>query len=869
MTATAQVHAAIRKHTEIPPESLDLALRELAKDRGFQLVYLTENVAALQTRGAIGDFTVDEALKKLLSDSRLEYKFVDDDTVSIFPKTNPTSALGGDRTRTSGSDQDSSGSASKRSTGGQFHLAQVDPGTSVGPSAVSGLAANAQQGANGADGISEIIVTAQKKSERLQDVPVPVTVLDADTLADSGKVLIKDYFSSIPGFSFQPSILGTSNYAIRGITTSGFTNPTVGVTVDDVPYGASTQGLNSGEVPDIDPGDLAQVEILRGPQGTLYGANSMGGLIKFVTKDPSTDAFSGRVETGASTVYNGAQPGYVLRASFNIPLTDTLAVRASAFTRQDPGYIDNPITGINGVNEAQNEGARLGALWRPSENFSLKLSALYQHSKTLGGSDSELMPGLGGLQTNDLKDSNGYDRTIQAYSATLDYKVHDIDLTSVTGYNIGRTFNTFDYTSFLGVCCTEPTSLQYFGVGVTGTKYANQFNLDKFTQELRAKTAIGPVELLIGGFYNHESAPGSDTIVYAENDVSSQVAGVLLRTLYTGPAAHFEEYAGFANLTYHVTERFDVQFGGRESQDKEVDTPQFSTGPYVPIIYGVTPLTFTSPQIEAKGNAFTYLVTPRFQISPDFMVYARAASGYRPGGANTPGLTAQGAPATFNPDKTQNYEIGAKADFLDHKLSIDTSVFYIDWKNLQLQLLTLCCGSAYAANGGAAKSEGVEFSVAARPLQGLSISAWLDYTNAVLKDDMPAHSSVFGLSGARLPLSSRVSGSVSAEQDFPVSKDLTAFVGGQVSYVGDRLGQFQGWSDPAQTMPLPRQRFPGYAKTDILFGIKDDPWKVSLYVNNLADKRGVLNAGATDLYNPNAVLYIVPRTIGLSAVRTF
>src|SRR5882757_6416272 len=108
MTATAQVHAAIRKHTEIPPESLDLALRELAKNRGFQLVYLTENVAALQTRGAIGDFTVDEALKKLLGDSRLEYKFVDDNTVSIFPKTNPTSALGGDRSRTPGSDENSS-----------------------------------------------------------------------------------------------------------------------------------------------------------------------------------------------------------------------------------------------------------------------------------------------------------------------------------------------------------------------------------------------------------------------------------------------------------------------------------------------------------------------------------------------------------------------------------------------------------------------------------------------------------------------------------------------------------------------------------------------------------------------------------------
>jgi len=157
---------------------------------------------------------------------------------------------------------------------------------------------------------------------------------------------MKDYFSSIPGLSLAPSILGGTNLAIRGITTSGFTNPTIGVLIDDAPFTAGTSNFNSGEVPDFDPGDLSRIEVLRGPQGTLYGANAMGGLIKYVTKAPSMETLSGRVEAGTTQVHNGAQPGFTIRGSINMPMGDTFAVRASAFRRQDPGYIDNPISGV-------------------------------------------------------------------------------------------------------------------------------------------------------------------------------------------------------------------------------------------------------------------------------------------------------------------------------------------------------------------------------------------------------------------------------------------------------------------------------------------------------------------------------------------
>src|SRR5262249_6048427 len=157
--------------------------------------------------------------------------------------------------------------------------------------------------------------------------------------------------------------------SLRGVTADAFGNPTVAVLVDDLPFTTST-GNDGNNIPDLDPGDLARIEVLRGPQGALYGANGMGGIIKYQTKEPSTEALSGRLEAGTSEVSHGSQTGYSLRAGANIPVTDTLAVRVSGFTRSDPGYIDNVVTHIDGVNEAHAAGGRFSALWRPSENFS-------------------------------------------------------------------------------------------------------------------------------------------------------------------------------------------------------------------------------------------------------------------------------------------------------------------------------------------------------------------------------------------------------------------------------------------------------------------------------------------------------------------
>ncbi|MEP7244765.1 MAG: TonB-dependent receptor plug domain-containing protein, partial [Gammaproteobacteria bacterium] len=288
-------------------------------------------------------------------------------------------------------------------------------GLALAPIGASAQEAAAGGPAGGNQGLEEVVVTAQKRLERLQDVPVPVTAVTAASLVEQNQTRAQDFFSSVPGVNLQFQN-NRSQLAIRGITTGPVTgNPVVGYTIDDVPYGSSAgiAGL-FGSAPDLDPAELERIEVLRGPQGTLYGAASIGGLVKYVTIDPSRDKVSGAVAVGTNTIHGpGNNVGYNVRGGINLPLGETFAVRASAFTREDPGYIDNVLTGKEGVNKVDVSGARVSALWRPSDALSVKLSALYQDRKVFGSSNIDSR--LGSLDSqNDPFERSGIPRQVEA-----------------------------------------------------------------------------------------------------------------------------------------------------------------------------------------------------------------------------------------------------------------------------------------------------------------------------------------------------------------------------------------------------------------------------------------------------------------------
>jgi iron complex outermembrane recepter protein len=804
----------------IPAGSLAEALEKLGEQSGLQIMYEPAVAEGIRVTAVNGTLTASDALGKLIAHTGLKADRVNEKTVVL-------------------------------------KLAQAETASGSNKQQEPQQPASADESQPQESGeLAEIVVSAQKRLESIQEVPVPVTALSGDALVNGNQLRLQDYYTSVPGMNLSSNGRGDANLAIRGLTTGADSgNPTVGTTVDDVPYGASsTYGAGgSNPPPDFDPSDLARVEVLRGPQGTLYGASSIGGLLKFVTVDPSTERASGRLQLGTSSVRNGDDFGYNVRGAFNLPVSDTWAIRGSAFSRRDPGYIDNPALGIEGVNQVDVRGGRFSVLWQASPSASLKLNALLQDSQADGSPDIDRNPGLGDLEQEALRNTGGYHRRIELYSATLKAQLGSVDLTAIGGYGINSLLsNSMDFTPAFG-----PLTEELFGVA--GTELVNEGRNSKFTQEIRLSSELGEkISWLAGAFYTDEKNRFHQQILARDPDTAAVVGSWLNANWPTT----YEEYAVFADVTFQVTDRLDIQLGGRESENRQTYS-EVDEGPYTELLGHPSPI--VNPQVKTKDSSFTYLLTPRLRISPDLMVYTRLASGYRTGGPNST-CTVLGVPCHFEPDKTANYEIGVKGNIFGRLLSFDASVYYIDWKDIQLGVSDPVSFAVYYSNGSRAKSQGLELSMESQPRDGLTLGGWIAWGEAELTEDFPLDSSLFGNSGDRLPNSSRLSGRLSLEQEWPITGNVSAIVGGAVSYVGSREGNFAAVSSGSTR----RERYPSYAQMDLRAGVEYESWAVNVFITNVTDKRGVIDGGAGSFnFDPFAFHYIQPRTIGAQLSRTF
>jgi outer membrane receptor protein involved in Fe transport len=780
----------------------------------MQLFYMNSYVAGRRAGTVRGRLDTHQALEQLLRGTGLEAVYTSD--------TEATIQLAGDA------------NAGAPDT----HSDESAPRTPAPPASQG---KSTDQTANG-EPLGEVIVTAQKTgAERLQDVPVPIAVVGASDLAATNQFRLSEYGSQVPGLSVTSTdSAGAPMLAIRGIAPAPFGNPTVGVVLDGVPLGSEITFGGGSVTPDLDPSDLKQIEVLRGPQGTLYGSASMGGLLVYQTVDPSVAAFGGRAEVGLAGVKNAGHPGYEVSGAVNAPVSDTLAVRASGFSRWEPGYIDNVQSGGRGVNDTQITGGLLSALLQPSGIFSLKLTALFNDNKQWGEPFVTIGSGVDELQQQFMPNAGRQVSKLEAYAATATAKIGMVNLTSVTGYNINDVYTPLDNS----VNDAPLVSLAY------PTSHVMEIDAvrdNKFTQELRATTPLGDhLQWLVGAYYSHETAHSYSKYVATQAD-STPIGTFAF--LATGDG--FSEWAGFTDLTYRLNDRFDVQVGGRRSHMVQTFT-SVDNGLIVPIVDGVNASSFVYPEVSATEQSTTYLLTPRFRITPDIMVYARFASGFRPGGTNV-GLLPPDLPRAFKPDKTQNYEVGVKADLVDGRLYVEGSLYRIDWKDIQIFLNVPGSTFGYYSNGSQAKSQGVELSLNARPLHGLHVGAWVTLGDSVLTSDEPPDSATYGVSGNRLPFSSRFSGSASIDYTVPVTSRATASLGATLSYVGNRLGAFQP--------TVERAYYPAYSKSDFHADLDFSNWTWSLYLNNAFDRRGIVGGGLGSFY-PSAVYIIEPRTIG-------
>ncbi len=704
-----------------------------------------------------------------------------------------------------------------------------------------------------------MVVTAQKRQEKLQDVPVSLSALDANALTDQHMVQISDYIGMVPGLAANFADAGAVTLDIRGVSTGrNGGNPTVGVTIDDVPVGSSA-GLSSGTVPDLDPSNLQSIEVLRGPQGTLYGASSMGGLLKYVTVPPSLSDTRGHLEMDALSVSGGGN-GYSVRGSMSAPIvTDKFGMTVSAFVRRDPGYVDNTFLNESDVNKANNYGGRIAGLWQISDGASLQIAALYQYAKGDGSSivdlDNSAHP-INGLTQNKIADTGWFDRTVLLYSANLNIDLGWAKLTSVTGYGRYNEHASTDYTPQ-----TFAQGFASYTTSVTGRTDANlgfpaccgPFPTDKLSEEIRlSSSGSQALSWLAGLFYTREKSP-----LFFNLQATDPRTGALLLDLFPDNVEEnsYREYAGFVDLTYRFTDQFDVQVGGRYSQNKQ-DYHEVILGPFFPP--GAYDVTATS-----KDDSTTYLFTPRWKFSNDAMAYLRVASGYRPGGPN-PGAGI-GFPSTFKPDSTKSYELGLKGGTPEGRLRFDLAAFFIDWNNIQLHQTDLSTGYTYYTNGGKARSQGVEFDITAIPLRGLTLTATAGYTDAVLKQSL--NGGLIGSSGDPLPYSAKWSASFGAEEKFPIAGTVQAFIGGNVRYEGDRQSDFA--SAPP---PVVRLSMPSYTLLDLRAGVIVSDWRVSLFAQNVTNRVAILGISPQDGFGFSGIndgIVERPRTIGVTLSKNF
>ncbi|HEY3812752.1 MAG TPA: TonB-dependent receptor [Caulobacteraceae bacterium] len=724
-----------------------------------------------------------------------------------------------------------------------------------------------------ANTVQEVIVTAEKRPEAVKDVPLSITAVPQAQLEKLQAQDFADYVKLVPGLNIEGDSPGTIRLTLRGLNAGGVAS-TVAVYVDETPIGSSS-GLVDGAVvaANYDPYDMNRIEVLRGPQGTLYGSNTEGGLLKFVTNAP-VNHYEAAIEAGADTVSHGST-GWDVKGMVNIPIGDTLALRISGYDIQLPGWIDNPFLGLKDINKGFKDGGRAELEWKPTDKLSVRLTAFGQNMRVNGGSSEAIVQG------GDTAHGNGVVTTIMPafgdyttfsriptpnsfhyrdYNGTIKYDMDFATLTSSTSYGTVNNLLVGDDTD----AQAAPNTTVTFGdvvAGIVGAPVAlpfrNQVDDSKFTQEFRLASpkVDNGLEWLAGAYYTTEkgslnqhlqvSNPGSDKIISAVPDLEDPLL-----------TSNYKEWAAFGDLTYHITPKWDISAGGRYSDQKQ-DAHETVSG----LLVGNTspPPFAVDISTASTSDVATWSLGTKYHLDADNMIYARYATGFRPGGPNVlPVGAPPGTPATYNADKNASYEAGWKASFDDGKVRLDAAVFYIDWRDIQV--FEVVNGFGVNGNGGKAQSEGFEWAWTWVPIQGLTFSWTGADTNAALTTDAPG---IFGKKGDSLPNVPKWASSLDGEYDWQAWEGGNAFVGATYSFQG-------GVSTDFDSSGLGRLRLPAYDTLDLRAGVQIHGTRFEVFGKNILNAKGFGSFGGNGgTLGLSGIGVLEPATWGVTIAKKF
>ncbi len=734
----------------------------------------------------------------------------------------------------------------------------------AGPASAQSVSSAATT-AVGADGLGDIIVTAGKREERLRDVPAAITAVSADTIESLGIRDFRDYASLVPGLSQRDlGAPGQGTIILRGLNTSAQqTTNTTAFYLDEAPFSASGfLSVAALLTPSPDLGDVERVEVLKGPQGTLYGATSLGGLIKVVSRAPDASAVSGSA-LGELSATDGGDVGYLVRGSVNVPiLADKLAVRASGGYRRTGGFMDNVGTGRDNVNESEIYGGRLAIRATPTEDLTIDLVGFVQNIRSTGTTLQDNLPdtlrpryGRYSYSTfDDLQSKIDY----RLVSGSVDYDFGPVSWLTTASYStIDTKLNSDATTIYVPLVA---------GLVPAGTAGLGSFspNTDKVTVESRLTSErLGRFEFIAGLFYTDEKSVYPVTILLVNPTTGALIPPPFNTLVRTGTLSDYSEIAGFGNISFYLSDRLDVTGGLRVARNRDRST----TGAPVD---GIPASVFFRPraavEFRSSDTATTYLATLRWRPTDQISTYLRAASGYRPGGPQTNPAPPPGAQTSIDPDTLWNYEAGLKGSFLDGTLSIDASVFHIDWSDIQLP--SLFGGIVLQGNGGKAKVDGFEAAVGIRPSERLRFSATLGYTNARLTD-VPAGvtASIGARAGDKLPLTPAFTTSIIGDYEAPLSGDMTLTMGGTLRFQSDMPSNYPG--DALN----PSLKLPSFETVDLRAGLAFGRFTLQVRGENLFNRLGFTSASTSRLFArqnvPTQAAVIRPRTVVLALGAAF
>lgn len=728
--------------------------------------------------------------------------------------------------------------------------------------------------------MEEIVVTAQKREERIQDVPFSIAAQTQEALRKSGAENMEDIARNVAGFTVQDLGPGQSQVAIRGVSAGQIVRDQPGVKEQVGVYLDESVISLSLFTPDLELVDLNRVEVLRGPQGTLFGSGSLSGTVRYITNQPQLGVTEAESFVEGNMVDDDANGG-AFQGVFNAPLGDNAAVRAVSYFRRMGGFM-NAVQPDNSVNEDVNDGrkggGRVAIRWEPTENLTVTPRFTYQETQIDGFNRIDVYNILGNpftterepVQLGGRRQFTQLEETFSdeffLFDNTLEYLWGDLLLTSITTWTERNILQVRDATQLTGSITGGTIG---FGpeVFTLDAPLFDRTDVEMLTQEFRlTNDPANRFQWVLGAFYNDmkrdygQRLPVDGFTAITEIPTEGPLAPT--DTLFWSQIPYdFEQFALFGEATYSLTDRLDLTAGARYYDYEEDRVLNFD---------GI----FAATTVGEPGSTSTDGVTPRFMaeylVNDNVTLNAQASKGFRLGGINDPlneplcspqDLETFGDQPTWDDETLWNYEVGAKTSFMEGRGTFNIAAFYMDIKDLQVTTTAGTCSSRIIFNVPDSRSAGIEAELFMQPTPNFEFGLSGSYVDAELQstitstDEEGVTTIVAGIEeGNRLPTTPEFQFAASATYTWPMASGREGFVTGTFQHVGERWTQISDQSEGFGTVDLTAfplyspsadtftfdPELPDYQIGNIRVGVRSDSWEATVFVNNIWDERARL-----------------------------